>query len=859
MVLKKIALNIKMGWCAIVITMALIIGCSNEKSFKPEIRPDTESYWLGSDFWSNRLQDWKLENGKIMCIPVNGFLPLRTAHILTVRMTESGHQLVMKTNITFEGQNSFSNNNLAGFLIGSGAPEMDYRSAALIHNSLAPHAGIFVGTAPDGTAFIKLPGDRLNQDTEIPSSENILKEIHLKVVVSQNNNGNVLTVETSDQQGQKVDHEQIEITETGLLAGNIALAVNTDREGITAGFHEISISGDKAQIDKSRKFGPIAFAMYTQSRGILKLTAQMMPLGKHENKRVELQVQEDTEWLTVDTSQIIEPGFTVSFRIENWNGEQEKRYRIKYTDNQLNDHYYAGTILAEPLQEDTVKVAALACYSHCFSNTDGNGGMPGWTNWDYEVFQNIREKWNPEDLFTVKNIWFPHNDVVNALEAQDPDLLAFTGDQVYEFKPTRAVHNAGEQTMLDYLYKWYLWGWSFGDLTKIIPTICMPDDHDVYQGNIWGMAGEKSPPGERWTDGGYTESPEFVNMVQRTQTSHMPDPYDPTPVQQAIEVYYTSMDYGGVSFAILEDRKFKSSPYEDERNAQLLGERQLKFINDWTSDWHENIIFKSVISQTVFGGVNTHHGKIQKDKDTNGWPPEGRNRALKAIRKGYAFMIGGDQHLGTIVHHGIDNFGDAGYSFVVPSVGCVWPRFWNPDVEGADHIPGEPSYTGNYIDGFGNLITVYAAANPQITGKQPAYLHDLATGFGIVEFVKSNRSITMECWPRYAAPGSRDDKQFTGWPKTIHQYDNYAKEPIGYLPTVVFKDAEDPVIQLINETNDEIIYTLRIKGNKFTPFVFEPGTYTLNAGMTSAGFTKSLTDLSPASDQTQIIGLNLKQ
>lgn len=845
--------------CAIIF-LAISFGCNKENIFRPEIRPETESHWLGPDFWANRLQDWKLENGKIKCIAANSSLPLRTAHILTVRMTQGGDDLKLKTIVTFEGQqNSLSTNNLAGFLIGSGAPEMDYRSAALIHNSLAPHAGIFVGTAPDGTAFIKLPGDPLIQKTERLPSEKILREIQLEVTVNQNNSNAILVVETADMKGNIVDRQEIEISETGLLAGNLALAAHSENEGTATSFHEIIIGGDKAQIDKSREFGPIAFAMYTQSRGILKLTAQMMPLGESENKKVVLQIQDKNEWITIDTHQIIEPGFTVPFRIENWNSEQEKRYRIKYTDTKRNDHYYSGIIQAEPVHKDTFKVAALACYSHCFSNTDGTGGIPGWTNWDYEVFKNIREKWNPDDLFTEKNIWFPHNDVVNALEAVDPDLLAFTGDQVYEFKPTRAVHNAGVQTMLDYLYKWYLWGWSFGDLTKKFPTICMPDDHDVYQGNIWGMAGEKSPPGDRWTDGGYTESPEFVNMVQRTQTSHMPDPYDPTPIRQGIEVYYTSLDYGGVSFAILEDRKFKSSPVEDEQNAQLLGERQLGFVNDWTSDWQENIFFKSVISQTIFGGVNTHYGKIQKDKDTNGWPPAARNQALKAFRKGFAFMIGGDQHLGTIVHHGIDHFGDAGYSFVVPSVGCVWPRFWNPDFKGEDHIPGEPSYTGNYTDGFGNLITVHAVANPHITGKQPAYLHDLATGFGVVEFVKSNRSIIMECWPRFAAPGSHDTLQFKSWPKTIQQRDNYAREPMGYLPTIVFKNAEDPVVQLIHEDTGEIVYTLKIQGSEFTPSVFEPGKYTLKAGMVSTNFATSLTGLSPSSINQQIIEINLNE
>ena len=67
------------------------------------------------------------------------------------------------------------------------------------------------------------------------------------------------------------------------------------------------------------------------------------------------------------------------------------------------------------------------------------------------------------------------------------------------------------------------------------------------------------------------------------------------------------MRVGGVDFAILEDRKFKTGPYGlipqmgprpdhvrdpsydpqaiDVPEAQLLGKRQLKFLEAWAQDW----------------------------------------------------------------------------------------------------------------------------------------------------------------------------------------------------------------------------------------------------------------------------------
>ena len=163
-----------------------------------------------------------------------------------------------------------------------------------------------------------------------------------------------------------------------------------------------------------------------------------------------------------------------------------------------------------------------------------------------------RYEWNKNGL------WFPHNDLTSKVAKHNPDLLFFSGDQVYEgASPTMPVRGKGDATLLDYLYKWHLFVWAYRDLTKDIPTITIPDDHDVFQGNIWGRSGRKTDKDDK---GGYVESAEFVRMVERTQTSHLPDPFDPTPIEQGIGVYYAPMTLGRVSIAIIEDRKFKWGP-----------------------------------------------------------------------------------------------------------------------------------------------------------------------------------------------------------------------------------------------------------------------------------------------------------
>jgi len=61
-------------------------------------------------------------------------------------------------------------------------------------------------------------------------------------------------------------------------------------------------------------------------------------------------------------------------------------------------------------------------------------------------------------------------------------------------------------------------------------------------------------------DGGYFMPVEYVKAVERAQTWHLPDPVDPAPIERGIGVYFTALDWGGISFAILEDRKFKTGP-----------------------------------------------------------------------------------------------------------------------------------------------------------------------------------------------------------------------------------------------------------------------------------------------------------
>ena len=531
----------------------------------------------------------------------------------------------------------------------------------------------------------------------------------------------------------------------------------------------------------------ICFALYTVHDNTLKLTAQLYPLKDEVDREVHLEIEKDGKWTEVAKVNVIEQGWTAPLRVENWDDSRSYKYRVVHGENAN----YEGIIRRNPVDKDEIIVAGFT----------GNSIMRG----------------HGGDI--------SRQDIIDNVKKVDADVLFFSGDQVYDHHRHYAA--------------WLKFGRDFGEIIKDRPTICIPDDHDVGQPNLWGESGKISTL-KGASDGGYIQPGKYVQEVERAQTSHFPDPVDPGNIGQGIGVWFTNLNWGNVDFAILEDRKFKTGPagrvpkmgnrpdhirkpdYDpksiDIEGTKLLGDRQLKFLDSWSQDW-SNSNMKVALSATIFcGGAHIHgnaNGRLTADMDSNGWPQSGRNRALGALRKGFAFHFAGDQHLATIFQHGIDEHRDAGYSFCVPSIANLYQRWWLPLEAGDNREADRPKYTGDHLDGFHNKVTNFATANP---GKKPAggVLNTRSAGFGIVRLNTRNREITMECWPRNVDITSPEAKQYPGWPRTISQFDNYNPPSWGKLGELTF-DTLDPVVQLIDSETDEVLYTVRANGKSFTP------------------------------------------
>ena len=262
------------------------------------------------------------------------------------------------------------------------------------------------------------------------------------------------------------------------------------------------------------------------------------------------------------------------------------------------------------------------------------------------------------------------------------------------------------------------------------------------------------------------------------------------------------MVYGDVGFAILGDRQFKSGPQRvdtasgradhvldkdfdtsklDKPGLELLGKRQEDFLREWAKDWRGHRM-KVLLSQTVFAGVATHHGKydgyLKADLDSGGWPQTARDRAIEIVREAKPLHINGDQHLTSLTQYGTEQQRDGFWSFCTPAIAAGYPRWWRPDEVGMPH-QARPKHgldnTGEYLDGFGNKIYVYAVGNPEVGTKKNRYekADQKGSGFGLVTIDTEKKTYLIESF-RFLIDATDGDptNQFPGWPVTIHMDEN---------------------------------------------------------------------------------------
>ena len=747
----------------------------------PPIKEGVTRAWIGPEYWTNPLMNWRLSNGRIENTH-GGWV--NEVHSLTHQLREGDGKFAMQVRLglTDEQPDSKEVEAFVGFKFGAAGHRNDYRSN-ILHDLEGAFAEELIQEPPVRAGFTTEGRLLIGSEFSEPLLNfNQMNDAVLELEVAYR--AQVAKVQLT----VTISNQEVAFFESTIeresLTGNVAIACHglnpprqkrrdaTDLNHPKFWFSSWEVSGDKFIANPEQTFGPILWSQYTLHQNTLKLMAFMVPMENDAGKMAELEVMTADGWQVIAQSEIDTLSHTALFRVDEWDSGIDQEYRITYPWSTPSGRVlssWSGTIRKDPVDKETIVMVGLSC-SHS------------------ELFPNE---------FLVEN-----------LLDQDPDLVFFSGDQIYEtnggYWTVKATEkNEVPRATLNYLGKFWLSILGFRDLLKDRPTVMVPDDHDVYSGDLWGKGGMRMTEGRCF--GGYGMHHDWVKMVEHTQMGNRPDPYDPTPIEQGLLVYTTSLDVGGVSFALINDRKFKSAPGDvidameplfkirgernlpqldtineqefdtrtlDREDLQLLGKRQLDFLREWGSDGEK---LRAVLSQSAF--CQPHHLMLA-DMDSNGWPQAGRRKALEVIREANAVMVTGDLHFATLVQQGIDDWEDAGWSFTLPAVLTQTHRFWRPEEAGQNRLPGMPDYTGRFLDGWGNKITVWAAANPRsfliedpYQGKGERTLEYLRTnglGYGIVRFNKTEESITFESWPVYGNfQGPEAHEQHPGFPRTV--------------------------------------------------------------------------------------------
>ena len=815
--------------------------------------PNIDRVWAGADYWLNPLQAWRQKEGRLQVVSSGGD---RNCVLLTRALNGEGTEFEMKVQVqSLEGdmeertgansdqsatdgntRGKMNSEGWVGFQVGLKGQFKDYRDDA-VHGrgfcaGITKEGGLFIGSEVEKVDPAFANSRFMELTLKASLKENETYELELQAQSGDKNIRVSTAVHPSWLKGlvaltcSQIMPDSIALRSARPAFGEVPVLGKKAGGNTFYAFSNWSLEGSKVSTFSDRAFGPILWAQYTLSDDVLKLSAQFAPIG-NGNRKAELWI----DGALMATESIDSDACNALFRIEKWDSGQDYQYEVRYKAESDLLHVYSGTIQRNTVSE-ALKVASLSC---------------------------------------ADDVGFPHHDLVENVLAHEPDLYVFHGDQLYERVGGYGVER---KSRLDYLRKWYIFGWCFREFMRAHPVVIIPDDHDVFHGNLWGEGGKLADISlgygyDSQDSGGYKESPTFVNMVHRTQTGHLPDPFDPTPVKNDISVYYTNLNYRGVSFAILGDRQWKSAPklylpeaeiengwpQNQQWNAktqafhpdvELLGPRQEKFLEEWVADWSEDTYLKAVISQSPFCNVATLPAELYHDKyvpglpryrkgeypendrpvadfDSNGWPQNKRNKAIRTIRKAFALHFTGDQHLGSTGVYGVEEHNDAGFWISSPAVSNLWPRRWFPAAYGLDGAPeNAPRYTGKYEDGFGNKITVKAIANPYDIDRKPDRIFDKAPGYSIINFQIGERKMELAAWPRWASPAQAlANTPYEGWPITIKQEDNYSRQRAGYLEALSVDGTE--VLKVYEAETDEFIYAIRPIAGSFKPFVFKTG------------------------------------
>jgi hypothetical protein len=824
----------------------IFINCISARAgqLRLEFSPEINRPWVGPDFYAHRLEDWRLYQGRIECLASvsNRYLYLLTGEVdrgpgaLEIAMTVSVPDLPERPRAR----------NYLGFRLGLKSQSGDFREAAVSGQ------GLEAGLTTEGLLFIGEMESVSSKEKQESLKRALKNGVEFGLVLKASSRQfNIRLTVREPESGKVLDELEDFNLPWEMVSGGLALVsslpeVRQKSGAAVSWFRDLGAEGSLFLSFEERALGPVAFTLYTLSLKTLRLTAQLVPGCLVEGTRAFLDVRESGRWSRVAESPVDLNSWVACFKVPDWDYQESKEFRViveGLEQEPAKADIPMGVIRKESLTGDRLRLAVLSG--------------------------------NQED-------GYPHAGLVKELKGLGPDLIFFGGHQVYGrpasfFKEKFSLNEARQE----YLRQWLLFGWAFADLLKDRPSIILPEARDFFQTKLWGENGrlvEEESSGSDWIaaqdSGGFLMPEEFVRLVLKTQTSHLPERQGGRSSKDKINSYFCEVRYAGLSLAVVDDRTFRSAPapllpearirngwalnpdfdlkkMTRVKGARLHSQEQLDFLKDWVADWSSGVWMKAVLSQSLWISLLTlpegspeeealwklkavKEGQYPPDDrpaadfNSGGWPQSARDEALRILRQGLAIHIAGSGGPTAALKYGLEKFDEASWAFVPPALGNGLPVRWMPKPSGRLAALKEPEATGNFEDAFGNRFSLKVVTNP-VEGEQLSPGKSLA-GFGLVTFDKITRRITFESLARPEDARSPELKVYPGWPVAFSQLENEGRKPAAYLPLLKFRGLENPVVQVVEERTGQIVYSLRILGTEFRPAVFRAGNYTVRCG-----------------------------
>ncbi len=815
--------------------------------------------WVGADYWANRLQDWRLRKGRLECI--DNSRPLRTVHLLTRTLDKGNRSFTLSAQTGTLSESARRTDAWAGFLLGAGDLKDDYRMRSLIHQAHGRNGGLMVGINGKGE-IVAIDNANQRQHIGLEREKHFYPEgippegVELNLLAREVDERYKLTLWAKDvRDGSTIDSAYIKGIFPERMQGNIALAAHISEHSHKKSFwfKNWKMQGGKLSKHDNHRFGPVLGVHYTLHRDTLRLTAQMPPLSRNNLHplRLEIRKKGSNKWHEAAKTKITTPGWMAKFKVPGWQRDTTWKYRLTYPMKE-NDatHPYNGTIRKEPEKEVVLSTI--------------------------DAPEVIKKTIDSTTDFTNKNLWLPHRLNIRNILGKKPDLLAYTGSRIFRNSPTRFKPDSNglsDQLYLDYLYKWSLICWLHGPLTRNIPSLVMPETPDSLPAH-------------------------FINMAVKTQTAHMPPSYNPQPDMRGIEPWYTRLVIGGVDLALVEDDLMQpdtlTTGIGQKINSSGIAKRtrQLRFLEEWTNKWH-GVDIKAVVtntssiqhitqppapsgqkekvSSTAGQGEEKPQPVLQLNKKASHITSKQVKEVLSQVRKSHALVIKGGSRMPYLIHHGIDDWEDAGYEFGFPPWSQAAPpqstemAMQNKSI--TDSVLNDSlTLPAKFRDPHGHpvmLKTLTKGSDRKKTGgprqkgfgrenHDTSYLSGMAPGFGIVRFNTRDQEVSLSVWPADVDP--QNAQPLPGWPVDLSVQENYIDNPHSHLPEIIAKGLEaKPVYKLYHYNQPGLIYARRAKDTVFRPPVFEESIFTLVVGAPEKNQMDTLRHLVPVKFKKQII------